>query len=346
MVMVTSKKSRWVAAAGAASALMLLAACGSSSDGKTDAKGGTTTVKVMMFPGQAYRLLPDVAEKEGYFKDRGIKMEVVDQPPTLQGIQGLYATKAQVGQVTVGTLGQGVQGGNDAKFFCGGINVLQTTLIAPTDSKLPSTDDGASWQDVLKGLDGKKIGIQTPVGSGLQLIFAAALKEAGVENVTYVNLGGSPTGTIAALQNKSVDVAQANPPTTQFFAQEGKAKPLLYMADGPTVYKDYYGSGWVAPTKWLDDNPDVAKAFCGAMADAIKYIQDPANAQAAADIFVADAKVTPEVAKTVVDQVYGDFSTKLDKDTLTKTFDAYEKLGIFKAEPKMDYDALVDDQNE
>lgn len=335
-----------MAAAGAACALVLLAACGGSADGSEETKGDVTTVKVMMFPGQAYRLLPDVAAQEGYFEDRGIKMEITDQPPTLQGIQGLYATESQVGQVTVGTLGQGVQGGNDAKFFCGGIDVLQTTLIAPTDSTLPSTEDGASWEDVLQALDGKKVGIQTPVGSGLQLIFAAALKEVGVENVTYVNLGGSPTGTIAALQNKSVDVAQANPPTTQFFAHEGKAKPLLYMADGPTVYKEYYGSGWVAPTAWLDENPDVAKAFCGAMSDAIEFIQDPANAQTAADIFVADAGVPPEVAKAVVEQVYDDFSTELDTDTLTKTFDAYDELGIFAPEPAMGYDALVDDQNE
>ena len=338
---------RWLAAVGAgACALALVSACGSSDSGSNTSADGTQTVKVMMFPGQAYRLEPLVAQEKGMLADHGIKMEITEQPATLQGIQGLLATKSDVGQVTVGTLGQGVQAGNDAQFFCGGIDVIQTTLIAPPDSDLPSTDDGATWQEVLQSLKGKKIGIQTPVGSGLQLIFAAALKEAGVTDVTYVNLGGAPTGTIAALQKGAVDVAQANPPTTQFFAQSGQVKPLLYMPDGPTVYKDYYGSGWVAPTKWLEDNPDLAKNFCAAMSEALTFIKDPANKDAASKIFQQDTKQDAATSDAVVEQAFEDFSTDLDKSGLEKTFSAYVDLGIFKKSPALSYSDLVDDKTE
>ena len=87
--------------------------------------------------------------------------------------------------------------------------MLQTTLIADTNSDLRSIDDGSTWQEVLQGLKGKKIGIQTPVGSGLQILFSAALKEAGLSDsdVTYVNLGGTPTTVQAALANGRIDVA-------------------------------------------------------------------------------------------------------------------------------------------
>lgn len=343
-IILRAKFGLWAAtlAAGA----LGLAACGSD-DGGADTKdaGGLTTVKVMMFPGQAYRLEALVAEKQGYLKDHGIKMEITDQPPTLQGIQGLYASKSDVGQVTVGTLGQGVQAGDKAKFFCGGINVLQTSLMVPPDSKLPSTEDGATWQEVLQSLEGKKVGIQTPVGSGLQLIFAAALKEAGVTDVTYVNLGGAPTGTIAALKNGAVDVAQANPPTTQYFEQSGAAKSILYMADGPKVYADYYGSGWVAPDSWLDENPELAEEFCAAMTEALDYIQDPGNKDAISTLFENDSTLDPKTVEAMVGVAYDDFSTSLDEDQLQRTFDAYVELGIFKESPKLEYADLVDDKS-
>ena len=342
-----TKRSRVGALALGLAVLATAAGCGSDSDsdGGSASEGGLSSVKVMMFPGQAYRLEPLVADQQGFFKDHGIKLEITEQPPTLQGIQGLYATKSDVGQVTVGTLGQGVQAGDKAKFFCGGINVLQTSLMVPTNSKLPSTADGASWEEVLKSLDGKKVGIQTPVGSGLQLIFAAALEEAGVTDVTYVNLGGAPTGTIAALENGSVDVAQTNPPTTQYFEESGAAKSILYMSEGPKVYKDYYGSGWVAPAAWVDMNSDLATDFCAAMKESLAYIQDPANKEDVSALFGKDSGLEPATVSKLVDVAYKDFSTELNEDALQQTFDAYVDLRIFKESPKMAYEDLVDDKS-
>ncbi|MGI5159148.1 ABC transporter substrate-binding protein [Microbispora sp. CA-102843] len=330
-----------------ASAALLMAAttaaCGGDSgeSSATHADGGAQTVRVMMFPAQSYRLPVMIAQQQGMFEKRGIKLDITEQPANLQGMQGLTATKSDVGIVTVGTLGQGWQAGTKGAFFCGGIKVLQTTLMAPAGSKLPSTAEGASWQEVLKSLEGKKIGIQTPVGSGLQKIFAAALEEAGVTNVTYVNLGGGSSAAIAALGNGSVDVAQVNPTGTQFILNAKSGKPLLYMPEGPTAYKDYYGSGWVGSAEFLKQKPAVAKAFCDGVNDALAFIRDSANRKTNVDMLVKDTGVAEPVAELVLDQTYGDFSTELPEDTLTKTFDAYVKLGILNAEPKPSYDSLV-----
>lgn len=54
---------------------------------------------------------------------------------------------------------------------------------------------------------GKKIGIQSPVGPGVQLLFAAAHEEAGVKNVTYVNIGTDMQVATASLGNGSIDAA-------------------------------------------------------------------------------------------------------------------------------------------
>lgn len=342
------------AVVASAGLLFAITACGGDGGDDSDvaapettgATGGETeNVRIMMFPGQSYRVPVEVAQQQGYFDEAGIELEIVEQPNNLQGMQGLDATEAQVGIVTVGTLGQGVQAGNEGAFFCGGIEVLQTTLVAPTDSDLPSTEDGASWEEVLQSLEGKNIGIQTPVGSGLQLIFAEALAEAGVENVNYVNIGGAFNVVQAALENGSVDVAQANPPGTQTLLNSGTAKPLLYMSEGPTAYKDFYGSAWVAPTSWLDKKPETAAAFCEAIDKALEYIKDPANEQEVAEVVASETGAAPEVAEEVV-PTFEDFNTDLKPSTLQETLDAYTRLGILKTEPPATADELYVDVRE
>ncbi len=322
-----------------------VAACGSDNDSGSDSSGssgGVTNVTMMAFPGQSYRLPFLVADQEGFFKDHNIAFKFVDQPNTITGTQAMAATKANVGFLSSVTEVQGFQAGQTYPFFCGGIDVLQTTLIADTNSDLPSIDDGSTWQEVLQGLKGKKIGIQTPVGSGLQILFSAALKEAGLSDsdVTYVNLGGTPTTVQAALANGSIDVAQINPPGTQLLASQGYGKPLIYMADGPDVYKNTFGSGLVVDPNWLKSNSDAAKNFCDAYNEGVKWVQDPANADAAAAILAKDTGVPEDAAKPVVTDTFGDFA-EIDEGTMQTTFDNFVDLGIAKADPKPSTDDLV-----
>jgi NitT/TauT family transport system substrate-binding protein len=340
-------QSRIVVAA-AVVATLFAAACTSGASKNSNSGGAgngssLTKVRVMMFPGQSYRLPVQIADQQGYFKNHGIQIEVVAQPNNLQGAQAMLATKSQVGQLSTPTLAQGVENGSPVSFFCGGINVLQTTLIAKKGSALPATADGASWQDVLKSLSGKKVGVQTPIGSGLQLLFAAALKEAGVTNVTYVNVGGGNNITLAALNNGSVDVAQVNPNGTQQIAIDGSAKPLLYVSQGPEAYK-LYGSGWTGQTSWLKEQPKVAAGFCQAVGEALAFIKNPTNAGTAAKTLAADTGVSAAVAALVVKQVYADYSTDLPKDVLTRTFASYKTFGIVKTDLAAEYDKLVQTQ--
>lgn len=324
-----------------ATAAVLAAACSSSSSGsgsKGGSTGGTESVQVMMFPGQVYRLPVIIAEQQGFFAKHGVKISIVAQPNNLQGAQAMIATHSQVGQLSTPTLAQGVENGTGVAFFCGGIKYLQTSLVAKNGSSIAA----GSGSDVLKSLDGKKVGVQTPVGSGLQLLFAAALKSAGVDNVTYVNVGGGNNITLAALNKGSVDVAQVNPPSTQAIQVANSAKVLTYLpaAGGPEAYQ-LYGSAWTGQTSWLKDHPQAAKGFCDAMSDALTYITNPANTDSVAKALADDSKVDPAIATQVVKSVFADFSTDLPKDTLMKTFQFYKEIGITKTDMSTQYDKLV-----
>ena len=329
--------------AGAVAVAALVAACSSSKNNSSGSNsgaasggsgGGTTSVQVMMFPGQAYRLPVLIADKQGFFAKNGVKISVVAQPNNLQGAQAMVATKSDIGQLSTPTLAQGVENHAPVAFFCGGINYLQTSLIAKNGSSI----NPGSGVDVLKQLDGKKVGVQTPVGSGLQLLFAAALKDAGVKNVTYVNVGGGNNITLAALDKGSVDVAQVNPPGLQAITVAKSAKVLTYLpaAGGPAAYQ-LYGSAWTGQTSFLKAHPAAAKGFCTAIGQALDYIKS--NADAAAQVLADDTKAPLPIAQEVVKTVYADFSTDLPKDTLQKTFDFYKQIGITKTD--IPYDSLV-----
>ena len=320
-----------------------LVACGEAAgESSSGADEKLVPVKMMLFQGQAYRLPIVVADKEGIFADHGIDVELIDQPSGLTGGQSMKATKADVSHISAATLLPAWQAGDEFPYFCGGIDVLQTSLVAATNSDLPSTEAGASWEEVLQSLEGKKIGIQTPVGSGLQLLFAEALASAGVTDVTYVNMGATTTTVKAALENGSIDVAQINPPGTQMLEAAGYGKRLVYLPDGPSVYADYWGSGLVAQREWLEQEPRVAAAFCDATQEALDFITDSANVEASAKMLSEDTGIPMDASKLVVENVYSDFSAELPAEsTLTRTLDGYVDLGIIKPNPMPAFNELV-----
>jgi ABC-type nitrate/sulfonate/bicarbonate transport system substrate-binding protein len=304
-------------------------------------EGPARPVTVMIAEATAFRLPIRIAEQEGLFAENGIDIELVPQPANLQAFQGMEASGAQIGQLIVGSLGQAWQAGASGALFCGTLPVVQTSLLAASDSDLPSVADGATWQEVLQSLEGKRVGIQTPVGSALQLLFASALEEVGVSDVTYVNLGPGGPAAQAALANDAVDVAQASPTGTQFLLDQGIAEELIYLPEGPDAYQTTYGSGWVAMTSWLDEEPELAKGFCDAFAAGVEFIQDPANAEASSAMLQQETGVAPDVAELVLDTVYDDYSADLPLDTLQGTLDRYVELGVLKSDPRPDVEQLV-----
>src|SRR5690606_19572270 len=102
-------------------------------DEEPAADGALERGQVMMYPGQSYRVPALVADEQGFFAERGIEIEIVDQPGGVTGTQGLAATNSNVGYITLVTAAQGWQAGEDVAFFCGTISVIETSLYAAND---------------------------------------------------------------------------------------------------------------------------------------------------------------------------------------------------------------------
>ena len=298
------------------------------------------TVTVMMFPGQAYRLPALVAQEEGFFAARGIEIEIIAQPGNVSGIQGLEATGADLGYFSVTTLAQAVQAGSNVAFFCGNQDIVETSLMVAADADFPSTEDGDSAEDVLAALSGTNLGVQTPIGSGLQLFFAAAMEDAGVTDITYINTGVQLPVVSAALTNGDVDVVQTSPTATQQLIVSGEGKRIIFLPDEVDDYQ-LYGSAMGAPRSFLEDTPELAAGYCDAIGEALEWITDPANADAATALLATDTGVTEEVAALVVEESYSTFGNDIPLDVFDATIERYIELGVLQATPDISSDAIV-----
>jgi NAD(P)-dependent dehydrogenase (short-subunit alcohol dehydrogenase family) len=106
----------------------------------------------MEFSGTAVKLPMVAPLAKGCFKAAGINVKVIDQPAAIPGVQALISTHSNVGEFSVATVAQVDQAGEDVRFFCGTLGVVQSTLLTVKDSKLPSVEDGSTYKHGVLGL--------------------------------------------------------------------------------------------------------------------------------------------------------------------------------------------------
>lgn len=325
--------------------LTVAAACGGSASDTSSSPSGRETVRVLELSNQMSNVLIDVGVSEGLFKKHGVDIETVDFPAGLETGQAVKATKTDTIELTFGTAIAGWQAGAATRLqlFCGTEPVIPNQIIALEDSPLPSMEDGATWQEVMKALSKKRLGFPAPEGGGYWKLWVAGMKEAGVKDsdVLTVNVGTSITTIKSMLEKDGLDAALVTAPGPQFLQDAGGFKTLMKLPEGPSVYSDLYGAAFAGPTDFVKKRPEAAKAYCQGIDEAITFVQDPANA----DVVVAAVEktgLTRPAAEAAVKENFSTFSTEMAPDRLQLSIDTYLKNGIVEQEPVPTVEDLVD----
>lgn len=228
------------------------------------------------------------------------------------------------------------------KIACGQQSSQLMTLLVPENSTMKSLGDTGSWQATIKQLQGKVIGFPTPVGSGFQTLFAKMLEQAGVDNVTYVNLGTSPSTVAPALKNGSVDLVATFPATTQYVQASGDARELIFLPDGPPLYGDLHFASWAGLPQWIDDNPETVEKFCAAIDKATSYIQDESNYAELTPTLSESLGVDAAMATRVLDDgVFDAYNTELTAESWDKTVQAFVDAGVIDPSPVPSFEEVV-----
>lgn len=217
-----------------------------------------TTIRINRSPVGTFQGL-FIAEQNGYFKDRGIKIEMTIGSSPDAAIAELIAGSKDIVMTGAVPLASGVANGLNI------VAVLNTQdqgetpttgLLLPADSPINS----------IAGLKGKKIGlagIASPQGVAILL----ELEKAGLtrDDVELVNLPFP--GVLSAIEAGTVD---AGMPIGLFYTL-GKSKGLKEF---PEVYEYLKGSPGVifaANKDWVAKNEDVLVKFSEAMKLAYEY---------------------------------------------------------------------------
>ncbi|MCB8913430.1 ABC transporter substrate-binding protein [Rhodococcus rhodochrous] len=333
------------AGAGVIALTMVAAACGSTASGDSGDSATNDSLQVLQLPNQVYDLLVKVGQDEGFFEERGVTITTADYPTSLEASQAMKATKSDVVQLTSGSLVSSWQAGAGLQYFCGTEPIIPNEIMAAPGTELPSMANGATWQEVLRSLAGKKVAFPTPEGTGWWKLWVAAMKEAGVDEKDVITINtGTATNAIQPLLDKGdVDAAMVSSTGTQFLKESGKAVTLMPFAEGPSVYKDLYAAAYAAPASAIAERPEVFAAFCDGIGDALAYVQDPANLNGSAQTLAELQGLSPDVARSAVSEVFPLFITDLPDARMQATIDTYVREGVVAETPLPTVEDLVAD---
>lgn len=326
---------------------------GSASEGSTATSAGESAapsvapaaVTMAVQEGAASNLPMAVARDQGLFAAEGLEVEFVPLAGSAL-LPAITSGDVQFFSQAVQIVGTAIQQDVQLRFFCGGSDTNWTVVMAPTSSDLPTTADGATWQESLQSLEGSTLGVAA-LGATQEHWIRSLMNAAGMDedSITLVPVGVGPSA-IAALDGGQVDAILGYSFIKEQLLAAGDTEQLLAFDEtGTDVLGDQMNTGMVADQAWLDANPDVATRLCDAFGNAMSWFQDPANADnlreilAGPDFGITDTSVQDEIVAP--DGVLTYFSPEIDCERLERASQFFVDFGTFEAEPPINCDTAV-----
>lgn len=227
-----------------------------------------------------------VAAEQGYFRKRGLDVELKFIPLNSTIPAALQSDSLQIGGPTPSVFLQAVDGGLDLVVLAGaGVTSQSITgfgLVARSGSGIKKP------QDVV----GKKVGVPG-LGAFLQVTFRAWLKANGVD-YTKVNFVEAPFPQHGdMLRGGSIDAVVTADPFMARITESGAGYVASYYSTflpegNPTIV-------YAATRAWAKANAGAAKAFREAIVEGANFMKDPKNDAAVRAAIGKFIKLPPEV---------------------------------------------------
>ena len=231
-----------------------------------------------------------VAAEEGYFKKRGLDVELKFIPINSTIPAAIQSDSLQIGGPTPSVFLQAVDGGLDHVVVAGGgvtsKSITGFGLVARAGSGIKTAQDTV----------GKKIGVPG-LGAFLHVTFRAWLKSQGVDyrKVNFVEAAFPQHGDL--LRGGSVDAVVSADPFMSRITDSGVGYVASYystfLPEGqPTIIH-------TARRDWVEKNAAAAKAFREALQEAAAFMANPKNNDKVRAAIGKYIKLPPEVIAKV-----------------------------------------------
>jgi ABC-type nitrate/sulfonate/bicarbonate transport system substrate-binding protein len=275
--------------------------------------------------GQVSRTAPNwpnfIAVEKGFFRREGVELETTYVGNVANTVQQLVAGSFDVASSTFDTAIRAIANGGDA------------VMIGGIVTKYPYSIMAAPGVAAAPDMKGKKVILPFPKDL-LTIVWNRWLTEKGIrpEEVEQVYTGATPNR-LAALVSGAVQAALLTQPFDFHAAAQGYGKLVDLGAYG----KEFGFLTVLARPQWLRDNPDTARGYVRALADAVAWLYEPSNRHEAIDILARSTKIETTVATQTYDYYITElqpFSRKLaiPDEIIRGTVRTLIELGDIKAE--------------
>jgi NitT/TauT family transport system substrate-binding protein len=269
-----------------------------------------------------------IADKEGFFKEEGIEVEVSKFDSGAIAVPVLQSGRIDiVFSNSVATL-QAIEHGLDA------------VVIAPGAVVRATPPDTTSAVMVLKGsmhslkdLEGKRIAVNV-INSSLWLHIVAAMDQQGVDR-SKVRFTEIPFPQMNdPLLNGQIDAISQVQPFSIMLLATGKAEVLSWPYPETAPGTDI--TQYIALTSWVEKNHALAVKFARAVAKGARFARE--NEAATRDINQQFTNLNPALKDTVLLPLFG---TGVNLDAMNHTMEMMHKYGLLKAPVDLSKHVLV-----
>lgn len=264
-----------------------------------------------------------IADRQGIFEDHGLDVEVKPGADA----QANFA-QALSGDVDIVTTSWTVMATSNAE------SVPMTAIAANGYLSADGKSGGGVFVQPDSGISsvadlaGKSLGVQG-VRSGSDLAVMLAAEEAGIDPKSISQVAIPPAGMQAALESGQVDSVTVGSP----FAAQIAASGMKNLGNMQAEFTPNIPSTvWATTDSWLEENAETARKFAAAMQEAVKYYNDPANAEEVrnltAEISKTDISKIPETAASI--------QVEFDKTAASKNLADLSRMGYINKEVRFD----------
>ena len=263
------------------------------------------------YEGAPLNLTEQVAIEKGMFAARGLDVTFVGVASGQQFASALMGGSAQIGVLTTPAAVPLIRQGQCFEFLTSGARTYYN-IIAQPGLKLSHAHDPFPLN--LLDLKGKTIGINAR-GTALESMTDAVLQQAGINpaDVTFIATGGAATS-VAAFRNHQVDVLVDFPIAEQLL-QPNEYQSIARLSDiekyNPIYKLTQVFSGTTC--SYAKANPAVITAFCSAVGEAYRFVNDTANRSAVLDVVQKTLNINRSMAESFWQQYKASWpSPKID----------------------------------
>lgn len=257
--------SRLTAAAGALVLGATLTACGGAGAGTTTNAEGDTVIRYQSYVGMVNVM--ELADALGYLDEVDIELDRVgDVQGGPEGLRALSTDQVDVAGAFQGAVAKSVATGAPIKAVLAYYGSNEDVHFSFAVRKGDGIDEA-------RDLIGKKVAVNT-LGANAEAVLDTYLEQGGLteEEIAQVTLVPLP-GTVseASLREKQVDAAMMSTAAMEVASQRPGLEVLTTDVD---VVGPYNGGGLALHTDFVEENPEVAEKFVGALAKAVAWSQE------------------------------------------------------------------------